>query len=437
MKKTISLIIIFSIIFTLNVVAEEKTGLIRGNVYSNGRLLENVKVEIKELNKSKIISNGKFEFSNLEHTYDKKPYTFIFEKDGYITETVKRNIGINRLTLLNVELEKINNKVKGKTLRNTKVKIGDREVITDDREFTFENLIPDKYKVEFIKVGYDPKTKEIEVKNNDEKELPFQSLIMKEVEYNDFEENNLIGYYFFSNQFDIENMFYPYLYLRKNNLEEQTVAGNVKLVMSSFILAQDFEIVQFVNQNGFVNEKNLIDKIEKLYSQNPEKIKKELKLLNKFREDLNSVYDIEEDIIYSAYHINVTDINIDGNKTVESKLANIFRNKFLNNEQANLSLLNNELEESTNITESMRNITNLKAEDLLEFEDTYLITANNKTENINYELKRQTINREQIESIYQFFNLFDEDFIRNFANPYIIKAHFKINDKWKVIFDEN
>lgn len=436
MKKIITLVILISLIFSLNAVAEEKTGLIRGKIYnSDGRIVENVKVEIKELEKSKIVSDGSFEFDNLKHTYDKQPYTFVFKKDGYITKEIKRDIGINRLTLLNVKLEKINNKVKGNTLKNTKVKINDNEIYTETGEYSFSNIKPGNYNVQYERKGYDPVTKKIEVKNKEVVKLPFQDLIMNEVNYDNFEENTLIANYFFGYDFNLDEMFYPYYYLRKNNLNKKDIVNNVKLVMSSFILVQDFEIINYINSNNFENNEDLIKAIKSMYKKNPEKIKKELKILTKLKEDINKVYSIDKPFTYSVYHINISDIKYkESNPEVNN--TRIFKEKYLNR-KGNIELSENEIEESRNITKSIKNISELKAEELVKFKDSYLITSKATQEHITYKIRKQNINREQIDNIYQFFNLFDSEFISNFVNPYILKAHFEINDKWKVIFNEN
>lgn len=437
MKKTTILLLSLIMVFSLNVGAVENTGIIRGEIKGNNNILSDVKIEIEELNKTEIIKDGKFEFE-LEHTYNKKPYTFIFEKKGYITRKIKRNIGIERLTLLNVEMEKINNKVQGKTLDNTEVKLNNKKVFAENGEYEFLDIKPGKYQLNYNKLGYEPVKKEIKIYNNKEINLPFQELVMKKIDYDTFEENTLIGNYFYNN-IDLDNSFYPYYYLRENNLGNKTVGGNIKLIMSNYILSQNFKIVEFINDNGFLGENDLIESINNLIKEQPEKIKAELKLLNKFREEINQSYileDIEEPFIYSVYHIKIKDINLSENNNQETFTSKILREKFVDKKDKKLNTLDNEIAESVEITESIKKIAELKAEEMLEYKESYLISAENESENVTFEILRQNINKNQIENIYRFFNIFDENFIRNFINPYILKAHFHIEDKWKVIFDE-
>lgn len=189
-------------------------------------------------------------------------------------------------------------------------------------------------------------------------------------------EDSWIGAYFLKQDTLTQNeKKYPFLDIRQANINQNDLSSNFKLIISNGILADQLKTYQLMKQRNIdLDELYKLDYLIENYNDNPEQLKIELAIMDKLKNEIirtfeNNIKNRNKDYYYNFYHIFLYKTEYFTTPDMQQNMSNrSFRNKF--------NTSDNELKESVINTKYFNDLVPLKAEEVLTFKDSPLVTVN-------------------------------------------------------------
>ena len=155
---------------------EPKPAYFKGYIFNHKREpLENVKVKIKELNKTTTTNlKGEFSFDNIP--YRQKPYKIIIEHNNYKKRIAEYYSSFNRVMYIMEKLEPKKSKMIFDLPIGTKLDINNKSFRVDKKPFIVNNLKSDNYIVKAKHKNYNNNQINVNLDINDKKNLKDFSL---------------------------------------------------------------------------------------------------------------------------------------------------------------------------------------------------------------------------------------------------------------------
>lgn len=189
-------------------------------------------------------------------------------------------------------------------------------------------------------------------------------------------EDSWVGAYFLKQDtLTKEEKIKPFLDIRQANINQNDLSSNFKLIISNGILADQLKTYKLMKERNIdLDELDKLDHLIENYNDNPEQLKIELAVMDKLKNEIvktfeNNIKNRDKDYQYKFYHIFLYETEYFTTPDIEQNMKNrSFNNEFKVND--------NELKESVINTEYFNDLIPLKAEEVLTFKDSPLVTVN-------------------------------------------------------------
>lgn len=429
-----------------NIEPDPKPGVIEGVISSNNKSLKNVIIKLGD-NSFKTDENGYFRIDNLEHTYDKEPFILRISYKGYETTYTHKEVGINRLTFANIDLNIIDYTVKGQVIPESIVKVDNDKVIAEEGMFSLKWNVEKDSKLNIFHDGYEDVTVNIDPEENRQIDLGTIQQKLNTYKITSFNEDCWFGAYFYKE--NLTDRFYPFLNIKLNNNDYTKAEEILKRIISNYILVQDFKVINILEKNNISNTKDLDTYLKNNLGKDKETFIKELILLSELKDETSDLYiklnSIVDKYTYRFYHINL----VEEKKAIPSdeKAEPVYRD-YVNLYLTKFKDIENELSDSMENTDIINNMIPLDYDTMISYEDSPLITSyeiyNEYNEDDYISIKKvepqvMLIRKEDIKQIVFFFNIFTNSLVQAAAKENDInlsKIDIQNWYKWKEIFND-
>ena len=406
---------------------EPKPAYFKGYIFNHKREpLENVKVKIKELNKTTTTNlKGEFSFDNIP--YSQKPYKIIIEHNDYKKRVAEYFTSFNRVMYIMENLEPKKSEIKFDLPIGTNLNINDKNYNVDKKPFIVKDLEPnEKYNIKAEHKNYKSNERNIKLQINEKRKLKDFSLetIPAKVEVNTIPNTKI----------SFNNINYVSNRKGKINIDLKADKYNILIDKQGYIKK---EIKKDINSNDFINLN--IDLERKQY------------ISNTFTEDSwIGNYFLNNNFVNNYYpFIEIRNRNKDKNN-LENIVKTIISDYIIINQLEIVNTINfNTVENSSDLMDKLEV---LELKDYPVWEEIYIISQLKKEidrklklikSNFSYNFKHITLKRENSnnnndESLNNLTKLFQNNkLIRNIQTVNEIEESKRNNQVISNIYNDN